>query len=250
MLNRTNLTLSALALSSGLNLGTRSLAANASVNNGGETLRIRTSHHDVMRDGMVWYFVFSMPKPRHVIPVIPISLSPLQDCQRRPVTSQQRGFAVDVRVDFEPRPADLVERPEPCAEDRDRKFRTIVPALRDASKRAFDSQSRLSLGSSRKHGVKPTAGRATKVSTTAIPAASGKWVPIARFRLFRSERSLHQADLVWSPSGSQNICSRTRGRSATDDDGFAQSVVRTAGLDPVFRSIGLDPATEHAPSQK
>ena len=32
MLNRTNLTLSALALSNGLNLGTRSLAANASVN--------------------------------------------------------------------------------------------------------------------------------------------------------------------------------------------------------------------------
>ena len=39
MLNRTNLTLS--ALSNRLNLGTRSLALNASVNNGGQTLRIR-----------------------------------------------------------------------------------------------------------------------------------------------------------------------------------------------------------------
>ena len=38
MLNRTNLTLSALALSNRLNLGTRSLAANASVNDGDQTL--------------------------------------------------------------------------------------------------------------------------------------------------------------------------------------------------------------------
>ena len=64
MLNRTNLTLSALALSNGLNLGTRSLAANASVNDGDQTLRTRHSHHDVMRERMVWYVVFSIPKPR------------------------------------------------------------------------------------------------------------------------------------------------------------------------------------------
>ena len=65
MLNRTNLTLSALALSNGLNLGTRSLAANADVNIDGQTLCIRHSHHDVMREGMVWYVVFSMPKSKH-----------------------------------------------------------------------------------------------------------------------------------------------------------------------------------------
>ena len=41
MLNRTNLTLSALALSNGLNLGTRSLAANADVNLDGQTSYIR-----------------------------------------------------------------------------------------------------------------------------------------------------------------------------------------------------------------
>jgi hypothetical protein len=71
MLNRTNLTSSALALSNGLNLGTRSLAANASVKHGDTTPRVRPSHHDVMREGMVWCVVFSMPKPRYAIPAIP-----------------------------------------------------------------------------------------------------------------------------------------------------------------------------------
>ena len=42
MLSRMNLTLSALALSNGLNLGTRSLAANADVNLDGQTLYILT----------------------------------------------------------------------------------------------------------------------------------------------------------------------------------------------------------------
>ena len=50
MLDRTNLTLSALALTSGLNLGTRSLAANASVNTNGDS-RIRHTHHGLMREG-------------------------------------------------------------------------------------------------------------------------------------------------------------------------------------------------------
>ena len=58
MFNRTNLTLSARTLSNRLNLGTRSLALNASVNDGDQTLRIRHAHHDVMREGMVWYDVF------------------------------------------------------------------------------------------------------------------------------------------------------------------------------------------------
>ena len=64
MLNRTNLTLS--ALSNRLNLGTRSLVLNASVNNGG-TLRIRHAHHDVMRDAMAAFevgeFVVAYPTP-------------------------------------------------------------------------------------------------------------------------------------------------------------------------------------------
>ena len=127
MLNRTNLTLSALALSNRLNLGTRSLAANAGVINVGETLRIRPAHHDVMRVGTVWSVVSSIPKSRYAIPPIPSSLSPLQLRQLALVISQQRGLAVDVRVESAARPASLVARPEPCVDDRDREFRTIVP---------------------------------------------------------------------------------------------------------------------------
>lgn len=54
MLTRTNLTLS--ALSNRLNLGTRSLVLNTSVNNG-TALRIRHAHQDVMRERMGVYFV-------------------------------------------------------------------------------------------------------------------------------------------------------------------------------------------------
>jgi hypothetical protein len=91
-LNRTNLTLSALALSNGLNLGTRSLAANASVNVGDQTLRIRHSHHGVMREGMVWYVVFSNPKPRYAIPAIPSSFSSEQQRRLSCVTLQRSGL--------------------------------------------------------------------------------------------------------------------------------------------------------------
>ena len=77
MLSRKNLTLSALVLSNGLNLGTRSRAANADVNLDGQTLRILNSHHDVMREGMVWYS-FSKPKSKQGIPSIPSSISPVQ----------------------------------------------------------------------------------------------------------------------------------------------------------------------------
>ncbi len=70
LLNRTNLTLSALALSNGLNLGTRSLAVNASVNDGDQILRTRHSHQDVMRERMVWYVVSSISKSIYAIPSI------------------------------------------------------------------------------------------------------------------------------------------------------------------------------------
>ena len=55
MLSRINLTLS--ALTNRLNLGTRALVLNASVNNGKTALRIRHPHHDVMRQSVVWCVV-------------------------------------------------------------------------------------------------------------------------------------------------------------------------------------------------
>jgi hypothetical protein len=96
MLNRTNLTLSALALSDRLNFGTRSLAANARVNDGVQNLRTRHFHHGIMRDGMVWQDLFV---PRDAIPPIPSSISSVPQCQASCVSVQQGRFAVDVSVE-------------------------------------------------------------------------------------------------------------------------------------------------------
>ena len=112
MLNRTNLTLSALALSNRLNLGTRSFAANASVNFGGQTLRTRQSHHDVMRERMDWYVVLSIPRPRYAIPAIPGSFFHVLQRQLSFVTSEQSPVAVDVLSYPSRDPADLVGRRE------------------------------------------------------------------------------------------------------------------------------------------
>ena len=109
MLSRKNLTLSALVLSNGLNLGTRSRAANADVNLDGQTLRILNSHHDVMREGMEWYS-FSKPKSKEGIPPIPGSISPVRVQQPSCGQPQQGGWAVDVRVLAKARPADLAGR--------------------------------------------------------------------------------------------------------------------------------------------
>jgi len=67
MLNRTNLTLS--ALSNRLNLGTRSLVLNTGVDNG-TALAIRHAHHDVMRDAMAAEFVTVRPVPYEFTPSI------------------------------------------------------------------------------------------------------------------------------------------------------------------------------------
>ena len=174
MLNRTNLTLSALALSNRLNLGTRSLAANAGVNNGDQTFRTRYSHHVVMREGMVWYVVSSIPKPGHAIPAIPGSFSQVQQPGLSCVTLQQGGLAALVRVESEPRPADLVDRLEPLAADCDRTMRTTIPARIQTTTRVLDCQPRTGLKSSRKHGLKLARSRATKQTAAAMSAASGK----------------------------------------------------------------------------
>ncbi|APW63411.1 hypothetical protein [Paludisphaera borealis] len=68
MLNRNNLTLS--ALSNRLNLGTRSLVLTTGVNNNGTALRIPHTHHDVMRDHMERYSVASFPVEVYAIPPI------------------------------------------------------------------------------------------------------------------------------------------------------------------------------------
>src|SRR4051812_6656975 len=68
MLNRTNRTLSAHL--NRLNLGTRSLAPQASFDNGDQTLYVRHAHPVVMRAGMVGYRVGPNPIGRGVVPFI------------------------------------------------------------------------------------------------------------------------------------------------------------------------------------
>jgi hypothetical protein len=73
MLNRTNRTLS--ALRNRLNLGTRSLATSASLNNGAQTLHTRHAYPVVVRAGMVGGPVDPMDIGRTGIPSIPGSPS-------------------------------------------------------------------------------------------------------------------------------------------------------------------------------
>jgi hypothetical protein len=174
MLNRTNLTLSALALSNGLNLGTRSLAANAGVNDGDQTLRIRHSHHDVMRERMVWYVVSSVPKPTDAIPAIPSSFSQQQQQSLSCVTLPEGNVAVEVCVEPEPRPADLIGRPEPCVLDRDPSIRTMVSFTGNLTEGASGSKPCPGSKSAEIFGLKRTARRAARPLAAAMSATFGK----------------------------------------------------------------------------
>ncbi len=174
LLNRTNLTLSALALSNGLNLGTRSLAVNASVNTGDQTLRTRLTHHDVMRERMVWYVVSSISKPMYAIPAIPGSFSPEQPSQWSCVTLPRGSVADDVCVEPDPRPADLVGRRERRVFDRHPSFGTMVPPAGSPTRDASGCKSRSGWKSAGIHGLKRTARRAARPAAAARSATSGK----------------------------------------------------------------------------
>jgi hypothetical protein len=174
MFYRTNQTLSALALSNRLNLGTRSLAANASVNDGNLTPCTRHSYHGVMRDGMVWYDVFSNPKTKHSIPTIPSSSSQPLQCEPVSVILQRVVTTVGVRVELESRPADLVDRPGPDVEDREPRFQASAPGKRNTAKPTFRSTKRLSSKSLRERGPKLAAWRATRDSAAMSATTSGK----------------------------------------------------------------------------
>lgn len=113
MFYRNHLTLSARTNSNRTNLGTRSLALVANVKNGGQTLRARHAHHDVSREGMMWYEMFPGQPGEYSIPFIPGSIS-VPQVQPGALQGQVGVVAVDVRVSPDPRPADLVGRPVPC----------------------------------------------------------------------------------------------------------------------------------------
>ena len=173
MINRKNQTLSALALSNRLNLGTRSLAVNAGVNHGDQILCILHSPHDIMRDGTAWYVVSSIPKTRYAMPICPGSFSEIEQHPFRCVPEQQRDLSADGRVESEPRPTGCAVRPRLQA-DGDRKIPAIVPASWNATTRQSGREARSGAKSPRKHGLKPAASRATKRAAAAMSASSGK----------------------------------------------------------------------------
>jgi hypothetical protein len=141
MLSRKNLTLSALVLSNGLNLGTRSSAANADVNLDGQTLYILNSHHGVMREGMVWHS-FSKPKSKQGIPSIPGSISPVQVQQPSCTQWQHGGWAVEGCHVTEPRPADLAATCEPRPVDRVTRFPALSKRVGNTAMRGLERQAK------------------------------------------------------------------------------------------------------------
>jgi hypothetical protein len=173
MLNRTNQTLSALAHSTRRNVGTRSLAANASVNHGDQTFDVRHSLHGLMRDGMDWIYVVTVPQWGPHIQPIPGSFSFVQQCPSSCVTRQRSFIAAAVRVESEPRPADLVGRPEPCVLDRGLGTRTTPSTTWSTALDTTGLRLLLSAKTSAKHGIKRTARRAAK-PVARRSATSGK----------------------------------------------------------------------------
>jgi hypothetical protein len=158
MLNRMNLTLSALALSNRLNLGTRSLAANASVNKGGKTQDIRRSHHDGMREGMVWSGKYPIPQIGSLLPPIPSSFSTAPQCPSQRVAVRCSSRVADVQVSVEPRPDNLADRPERSVSGCFPEFTTTTTIQRSRQKHMLcldlRLRSRLSrLGSLKRHAL-------------------------------------------------------------------------------------------------
>ena len=169
MFNRTNLTLSARTLSNRTNLGTRSLALNANVMNVGRTLRARQTHHDVLREGMVWYDVFPIMPVGYSIPSIPGSFS-LHQCQPGRLTRQPGSMAERVRVIPDPRPADLIGRPEPCVRVGVAGYLPV--AVAGPERRSLSSERSSGSRSERKAPAKPGPKRAARRATSFAAALS------------------------------------------------------------------------------
>jgi hypothetical protein len=176
MFNRTNLTLSARSLSNRLNLGTRSLALVANVNNGGQILRTRHTHHDVLREGMVWYDVFPSMPEGYGIPSIPGSFSQSQQCQPGGLRRLPSRMADDIRVEPDPRPASLVGRPEPCVRVGvlGSLAVSVVVSERSSCECERSSESRTGRKVPAKPGLKRAARRAARTAAAISAATIGK----------------------------------------------------------------------------
>jgi hypothetical protein len=175
MLSRNNLTLSALVLSDGLNLGTRSRAAIADVNLDGQTLSILMSHHDVMREGVVEY-PFSKPKSKQGVPSIPGSISPVQVQQPSCATWQPSGWAVDGFDVTDPRPADLADTCESRPDERVTRFPALVLHVGNTARQGLEFQAAARAIATGSTSRRRTASRraALACSAAAIATTVGK----------------------------------------------------------------------------
>jgi hypothetical protein len=82
-----------------------------------------------MREGMVWYDVFAIIEPRYDIPTIPGSLFLQQPIHPSCLTRQPGGPAERVRVEPEPRPANLADRRERRVDVGDPLFPVVAVAV-------------------------------------------------------------------------------------------------------------------------
>ncbi len=175
MFNRTNLTLSARTLTNRTNLGTRSLALVANVKNVGQALRSRLTHHDVSREGRMWYDVYPIMPEGYGIPSIPGSFS-RQQGQPGCLTGQLGVPADDVRVIPDPRSLDLVGRPEPCV--RVGVVGVLPPPVGDPERssrsceRSSESRSAKAGKAAAKPGAKRTVARHAARATAAAPISA------------------------------------------------------------------------------
>jgi hypothetical protein len=174
---RTNLTLSALALSNGLNLGTRSFAIYANANLGGDSLRFRQPHHDVMRERMVWHVVSTITKPKDTIPPIPGSFIEEQPCQQSWESCLEGSLVQGSWIDGDSRSDDLDSRLTRLLFDRAPapSFGTIVPTTGSVTRGANATASRPKSKPAGKRGfLKPPTAKAPIRASRAMAAAAGK----------------------------------------------------------------------------
>lgn len=171
MYYRTHQTLSALSLTTRHNVGTRPFAANVRVNHGKQTLVVRHTLRGLMRDGMEWNRM--IPQWASPIPQIPGSIFGVQQRPQSCVTRQRDSVVVGVRVEPEPRPANLADRLEPCDLDRGLFDLTTLSTLGSTAASKTDSRLRLFAKSSAKAGTKRTARRAAAAAALRA-TASGK----------------------------------------------------------------------------
>ena len=129
MLNRTNLTQTALL--NGLNLGTRSLVLGTSLNTNGKALIVRDRHHGFMRDGMGWHVVNPVISWIYEVPPIPSPYSEVKSPRSQSVRpTSKRQSALGSKM-LKPRSV-VADRARDCSVDAARRARIAAAAAAGA----------------------------------------------------------------------------------------------------------------------